>query len=366
MRIAVLSRFAYQMGGAEFLAGSVLDCLSKAGHDVTLLTFSPPSGSFNIHEFEYAFGKRLNDVKVILTGSHKTDGLTYSAVRRAVGELWANLASQSFDLFVDVSGVIVPVYLKLPDLAYIHYPFVLNYPSKEADQLTPSKLFLGRAYRIAVLRFLKSTRRLFCNSYYTRGIIASIEANANVKVLYPPVPVREFTPECEAERIGVASASRCVPFKKLEEHLFLAKRLKIPVTLICVAKRQAEFQYLSYLKRIAPSNVKFIINASREDVKRVLWRSRVYLSTTRDEQFGIAIVEAIAAGCVPIVRDDGGPREIVPYPELRFGTEDELDNKVLAALAGENDYIRPELQRHIQQFDEPRFQQTFLRAVETL
>jgi len=366
MRIAVFSRFAYQMGGAEFLTGSALECLRKAGHDVTLLTFSPPSGSFCIHDFEYAFGKSLNGVKVMFAGSHKTGGLAYSAVNRAMGELWANLASQSFDLFVDVSGVIVPVYLKLPDLAYIHYPFVLRYPSRDADQLTPSKLFLGRAYRIAVSRFLKNTKRLFCNSYYTRSIVTSIEADADVKVLYPPVPLRQFTPESETERIGVASASRCVPFKNLEEHLFLAKRLKIPLTLICVAKRPAEFQYLGHLKQIAPSNVKFIVNASREDVKRVLWRSRVYLSTAWREQFGIAIVEAIAGGCVPVVRDDGGPKEIVRFPELRFRTQDELDSKVLAALTGDYDHIRPELQWHIQKFDEPQFQESFLRTIETL
>jgi len=366
MRIAVLSRFAYQTGGAEFLCASVLECLERAGHDVTLLTFKPPIGSFSIREFEYTFGKRLNDVQVAFVGSHKTDGWSYSAVKRAIGELRSGFLSKGFDLFAEVSGVTLPVYLRLPDLAYIHYPFLLKYPSGNSGELNPAEMFLGRTHRMLVLRFLKGTKRLLCNSHYTRDVIASIGIDVDVQVVYPPVSIKEFTPKSETARSGVVSVSRCIPFKNLEEHLFLAKRLKIPLTLICVARRPAEFQYLSHLKRIAPSNVKFIANASREEVKRVLWRSQVYLSTTRHEQFGIAIVEAIAAGCVPLVRDEGGPREIVTFPELRFETLDDLGGKVLAALAGEYDQIKPSLQRHIQTFDEPRFQHTFLRAIETL
>jgi glycosyltransferase involved in cell wall biosynthesis len=35
------------------------------------------------------------------------------------------------------------------------------------------------------------------------------------------------------------------------------------------------------------------------------------------EHFGISIVEAMSAGCLPVVPDSGGPREYVP-PNLRY------------------------------------------------
>jgi glycosyltransferase involved in cell wall biosynthesis len=46
-------------------------------------------------------------------------------------------------------------------------------------------------------------------------------------------------------------------------------------------------------------------------VKELLGRAKVYVHSAHNEHFGITIVEAMAAGCVPVVNDTGGPREIV-------------------------------------------------------
>jgi glycogen synthase len=48
----------------------------------------------------------------------------------------------------------------------------------------------------------------------------------------------------------------------------------------------------------------------------------------RNEPFGISTVEAIAAGCVPIVHNSGGQREIVPFDDLRFNDKIEAVEKV--------------------------------------
>jgi glycosyltransferase involved in cell wall biosynthesis len=46
-------------------------------------------------------------------------------------------------------------------------------------------------------------------------------------------------------------------------------------------------------------------------LRDVLARAKIYVHCARNEHFGISIVEAMAAGCVPVVHDSGGPREIV-------------------------------------------------------
>ena len=72
---------------------------------------------------------------------------------------------------------------------------------------------------------------------------------------------------------------------------------------------------------------------------------------------------SVAAGCVPIVRDEGGVSEIVPYPELRFVTLLDAEEKIRRALNGEFDYLMNKLTAHVQRFGKERFQREFADCV---
>jgi len=64
------------------------------------------------------------------------------------------------------------------------------------------------------------------------------------------------------------------------------------------------------LKAEAPPNTSFVVAPLRK-VSSMLARAKVYVHCARNEHFGITIVEAMAAKCVPVVHNTGGPREIV-------------------------------------------------------
>ena len=68
------------------------------------------------------------------------------------------------------------------------------------------------------------------------------------------------------------------------------------------------------------------------------------LHAERDEAFGIAIAEYLKAGCIPIIPDEGGPKEIVDDRALEFRTIDEAAN-TLARLV-RDDAFREERRRH--------------------
>jgi glycosyltransferase involved in cell wall biosynthesis len=68
--------------------------------------------------------------------------------------------------------------------------------------------------------------------------------------------------------------------------------------------------YYNSLKAAAPSNVSFVVAPLRK-VTELLGSAKVYVHSAQNEHFGITIVESMAAGCVPVVNDSGGPREIV-------------------------------------------------------
>src|SRR5207244_11868431 len=68
--------------------------------------------------------------------------------------------------------------------------------------------------------------------------------------------------------------------------------------------------YSDMLKKTAPSNVSFVLAPLRK-VKDILGKAKVYVHSALNEHFGITIVEAMAAGCVPVVHISGGARELV-------------------------------------------------------
>jgi glycosyltransferase involved in cell wall biosynthesis len=135
------------------------------------------------------------------------------------------------------------------------------------------------------------------------------------------------------------------------------------LTMMGTARSGEELTYLNCLQSRARSNTTFLPNVDIAEAKRRLWTSKVFLSTAESEPFGITVAEAVAAGCLPLVYDSGGPREIVPFPVLRFSSVLEAKIKLRSALSGRYDGLLSPLQQHIQQFGVDRFRDTVLSKI---
>jgi glycosyltransferase involved in cell wall biosynthesis len=107
------------------------------------------------------------------------------------------------------------------------------------------------------------------------------------------------------------------------------------------------------------NRVKLILNAPLNTKIELLQKAKVYFHPMHSEHFGISIIEGMAAGCIPIVQDSGGPREFVP-DKWRYRDLEDAIQKIKEALDSWRPTIAQEMKTSAYRFRKERFQNEFL------
>jgi glycosyltransferase involved in cell wall biosynthesis len=175
---------------------------------------------------------------------------------------------------------------------------------------------------------------LITNSEFSRRAIVNACGLDNIYILSPPIDVETFRNAAlmangsdEANDILLV-ISRIAPHKKIENAIKLAKILKdknLGKGMKIVGNLYYYyFDYYSELKRMVldlglTDYITFEINASLDKLLSIIRESRVYFHPMVGEHFGMAVLEAMAAGLIPVVPNEGGLTEFVPQ-EYQFNT----------------------------------------------
>jgi len=122
-------------------------------------------------------------------------------------------------------------------------------------------------------------------------------------IIYPPVEVDRFKPAQKREDFYI-TVTRLVAHKRVDILVQAFSKLNLPILII------GEGPELPRLKNIAGSNIQFLGYQSDEKVAEYLGKARGFVCAT-EEDFGIAIVEAQAAGCPIIAYGQGGALDTV-------------------------------------------------------
>jgi glycosyltransferase involved in cell wall biosynthesis len=123
-------------------------------------------------------------------------------------------------------------------------------------------------------------------------------------VVHPPVDVEEFDPRREKDPDRFLWVHRLVSYKHPELVVEAFRDLPYRLTMVGVGPLE------SRLRRNLPSNVELRSWVSREELIMLFERSSGFLHIA-DEDFGITMVEALAAGTPVIGLARGGARDIV-------------------------------------------------------
>ena len=123
------------------------------------------------------------------------------------------------------------------------------------------------------------------------------------RVIHPPVETERFAPD-KQRRDYFVTLSRLVPHKRIDVVVEAFSRLQLPLKIIGDGPEGKRLQ-----GRAAP-NIEFLGFQTEEAVAQLLGGARGFICAA-EEDFGIAIVEAQAAGCPVIAYKGGGALETV-------------------------------------------------------
>jgi glycosyltransferase involved in cell wall biosynthesis len=174
-------------------------------------------------------------------------------------------------------------------------------------------------------------------------------------VIYPPVEVDRFFANSQRGNYFV-TLSRLVPHKRLDVVIDAFSRLNLPLKVIGEGPERKKLQ-----KR-AGQNIQFLGYQTEEAVAYLLGNARGFVCAA-EEDFGIAIVEAQAAGCPVIAYRGGGALETVIEGETGLFFAEQSAGSLIEAVGRFQDLhhcFRTEVMTdNAQNFSKTRFQRSF-------
>jgi glycosyltransferase involved in cell wall biosynthesis len=320
--------------GAEYLCLTVCEALQGLGYRVTLA-----SHSFNPSEFDriYGLGNVMLNCNLVSIPQFRPTVPHLQVIQRLdySRRVWRMFRNTDADVVFSTqsSPFIVPRRM-------FHFVYsagdLFSYPHAAAPLTVPvtgsplSKFYVDGVRRAKKLLWGKQPSR---DWFFALGssILRDIRKRGynNSSIAFPPCRV-SFRPRFPKKK-QVIQAARIIPDKRLELYFEIASRLP-DYRFILVGKNDqlSDSAFPGYAKRILsrlPRNVIYV-DALMRDRPELLEESKIYLYTGNEPGIGLAMVEAMAAGCVPF-----SPVEVGAADVLRVSGVGELYRTIDEAVA---------------------------------
>ncbi|MBJ7328870.1 MAG: glycosyltransferase [Solirubrobacteraceae bacterium] len=353
-RVALVHDFLLDVRGAERVFAVMCDLFPDA--DVFTAVYDPvgTEGRFAHRNVRTSFLQRL-----------RPTARSFRALLPAYPYAMESLDLSEYDLVLTSSsawahGVLVGEHAV--HVCYCHNPFRYAWNARD-ETLRIGNPLKRLALRVVFHRWrqwdwiaAQRVDRYIANSVTTQRRISRYFSRDS-HVLYPPVECSRFdatTPPGDAYVV----LSELMPHKRIDVAVRAFTELGLPLTVI------GKGPDLKRLRKLAGPTVTFTGRVGDAEVARILQRSRA-LVVTATEEFGIAAVEAQAAGRPVIALRDGGLRETIVEGETGV-FYDAADPIELARVVREFDpsAIDPVACREsAMRFDRSQFEEGLLREL---
>jgi glycosyltransferase involved in cell wall biosynthesis len=284
-----------------------------------------------------AAGMEDRNIDLILVYANKENFMGRAIFERKLFKI-----SSEFDIFFNCSMNLF-VFCAGKNIAVTHFP-----PYHKTESSFVKRFPFTRYFALKKdTRFVSAYDLFIPNSLYTMEWLNKlwrIDKN-RIKMIYPPVPLIQMSSVKKDNYI--IACSRIEPSKKIEILIsaflssdFLKEKGKL---FILGAVIDENVHYIDKIKKmIKNTHIVLIENPDRHTIEeyynrsRIFWHAKGYgIDENSDpfqlEHFGMTTVEAMSAGCVPVVINKGGQREIVEQGTTGFlwNTPGELIEKTV-------------------------------------
>ena len=349
-------------GGAERLSLVTMQALLEKGIDFDLTTLKSPDMS----KLENSYGKNLVSV---MKSINKINVINIMEELRQQQQ--EDHKDYDYDITINTNGDAAPYYhssfSKDNAITYCHFPSTKYhidtenieylktdlgmtersnsfFDSMEHEGINDpknykTKLQLSRKKEyFEIIKYgywnLMKNSTVITNSEFSRRAIVNALGLYNIHILSPPIDIETFrnvalmTKNYNETNDSILVISRIAPHKKIENAIKLAKILKdrnVGKGMKIVGNLYYYFfDYYSKLKQMIldlglTDYVTFEINATLDKLISIIRESRIYFHPMVGEHFGMSVLEAMAAGLIPVVPNEGGIIEFVPK-KYQFNT----------------------------------------------
>ncbi len=271
-----------------------------------------------------------------------------------------------YDIILSSSAAFAHGVHTRPDQLHISY---IHSPMRYAWHQYRQHIALFGLGALPVRIFLAALRRwdraaaqrpnlLIANSQWTAACIQQAFGREST-VIYEPVNVKKFHP---APKRGdyYLTVARLVPYKRVDLIVEAFARLGYPLIIVGDGPEYAK------IKRKAGANVRFLLERGHDQVAELASAAKAFVFAA-EEDFGIAAVEAQAAGCPVIAYGRGGLRETVIEGKTgMFFSEQSVDsivNKVEEFEEGKIQFDQNTIVQNAQRFSAENFRKAYSEFV---
>ena len=377
MKISVVHHSLDLPGGGDRVCLSLLEALDRTRHEADLRCVVPPAGVRFAGDVQCGGGEeppplaafrrvRLVRVPRAAGGPEKGSARGFDAEIR---DLFRGTGS---DVVVVTDGGFIMAKTDAPRVVWYCNSALrdetealsLRRPRHPRNMVRLWRYQLPFKRRIALARDKKVV--IVPNSEDTRAeVSAAIGRPVAGRVVYPPVDTQRFfaLAKKNAKETRTVTVARFAPEKNLGEAVRIMRAVGGRYDIVGNVKYDHHRETLRAVRASITRQMRLHVNVGRDVLEDAVAGARAYLQTSK-ETFGVAVAEAVAAGCVPAVPDNSAHPETVPFRELRYRTEAEAAGIVRGSLDGRHDSLLPALRDHVRRFSVEEFQSAMLGIIE--
>ncbi|MGA1792621.1 MAG: glycosyltransferase [Thermoplasmatota archaeon] len=206
-------------------------------------------------------------------------------------------------------------------------------------------------------KYLKHVQKIACNSKNTQSRLKRYLGREG-EVIYPPIETSRFSYRENGD--FWLSVNRLISHKRVDMQMkAFASMPEEKLVIVGCYERSRHFQeYAAYIEGLRPENVKILNWVSQKDLLELYSTCKGFITTSKDEDFGMTPVEAMASGKPVIAPKEGGYRETV-VDGITGRLIDDIDpRKICTAvkeIGSDPDRYRNDCQKRAGEFDTSMF-----------